>query len=110
MSKKITAITSSGDNLSSRFSLRFGQSKYFCIYNEEDGDNYFIENEYAAQRGGAGVAAAQKLINLGINKVVSGEFGRNVSSQFQRANIQMVTFSDGKKTIKDVIDFINAYH
>ena len=105
-----TAITSSGDNLLSSFNVRFGRAKYFCIYNEENGDISFIKNENANQRGGAGTKAVEKLIKLGVKKVISGDFGTKSSSLLEQANIQMVILSDGDKTIQEVIDFINAYH
>jgi len=101
-----TVITSKGKQLDSKFDLRFGRGAYFCVYDTETGKTEFIENEYANAQGGAGTKTAEKMVELGINKIISGDFGPKAKSLLNEFKIQMVIFQDDEKTIQEIIDIM----
>jgi len=96
-------ITSKGDSTDSYFDLRFGRGKYFCIYDSETGKNEFIENTNAGAQGGAGTKTSEKVIELGVKKVISGDFGPKAKDLLMKFGIQMVIISDSNKTIMEII-------
>jgi predicted Fe-Mo cluster-binding NifX family protein len=98
-----TVITSSGDNLSDRFDLRFGRAGWFCLLDEETGETSFIKNEYENAQGGAGTKAAEKMVELGVKKVISGDFGPKAKSLLEKFSIQMVILPDQEKSIEEII-------
>ena len=99
-----TVITSTGSNLDSEFDLRFGRGAWFCVVNEETGETSFIENELMNASGGAGTKAAEKMVELGVNKVISGDFGPKAKELLDKFNIQMVILQDDPKTVKEIIN------
>jgi len=98
-----TLITSKGDSTDSYFDQRFGRGKYFCIYDSETGKIDFIENINAEAQGGAGTKASEKVIELGVKKVISGDFGPKAKDLLMKFGIQMVMINDSSKTIMEII-------
>lgn len=99
-----TVITALGQSLDSTFDLRFGRATAFCIYDDETKEISFVENEQVHANGGAGTKTAQKMIELGIAKVVSGDFGPKAKSLFKEFNIQMIVLPDNQNTIQEIIN------
>ncbi|MCK5730073.1 MAG: dinitrogenase iron-molybdenum cofactor biosynthesis protein [Draconibacterium sp.] len=97
-------ITSTGDNLQSKFDLRFGRAGWFCLYDSEAKTAEFIENDNKDAKGGAGTKAVEKVAELGATKVISGDFGPKAKTLLERLKIQMVLFSESKKSVQDIID------
>ncbi len=104
-----TAITSIGNEMDSKFDLRFGRAGWFCIYNRKTGTTDFIENEYKDARGGAGTKAAETIAELGVTKVVSGDFGPKAKDLLQQLNIQMIIMDEASSSIQQIINSINNH-
>jgi predicted Fe-Mo cluster-binding NifX family protein len=101
-----TIITSNGDNLDSGFDLRFGRAGWFCLLDEETGETSFFENEHKEASHGAGTRVAEKVVELGAKRVISGDFGPKAKELLENFKIQMVLLSDDSKSIADIIDSI----
>jgi len=101
------AISSSGDNLSSKLDRRFGRCSFFAIYDTETKDVEFIVNPNKDVEEGAGPAAVQLVASVPVQKVVSGEFGFKMKSLLVDLRIQMIALKDSDKTIEDVIELLN---
>lgn len=97
-------ITSTGNHLNSKLDLRFGRAAWFCIYNAETKETEFIENENVNAQGGAGTKTAEKVAELGVNKVISGDFGPKAKSLLERFKIQMIILDEGNSTIQDILN------
>jgi len=103
-----TVITSTGNELGSHFDKRFGRAAWFCLYNEATGDISFIENDHANANGGAGTKAAEKMVELDIKKVISGDFGPKAKDLLEKFNIQMVIIQSDNDTIQDIINKLKS--
>ncbi|MFP4058937.1 MAG: NifB/NifX family molybdenum-iron cluster-binding protein [Bacteroidales bacterium] len=103
-----TVITSSGNSQDSQFDLRFGRTAWFCLYNETTGDVSFFENVYANAQGGAGQKAAEKMVELGVEKVISGDFGPKAKDLLDRFKIQMVIIQDDQITVEEIIQKLKS--
>jgi len=101
-----TLISSTGNNLDAGFDLRFGRAGWFCLLNEKTGETTFYENENKEASHGAGTKAVEKVVELGANRVISGDFGPKAKELLEKFNIQMVLLSDDSKSISDIIDSI----
>ncbi|VAX22843.1 hypothetical protein MNBD_IGNAVI01-2104 [hydrothermal vent metagenome] len=97
-------VTSTGKQLSSPFDLRFGRAAYLCLYDEKTGEINFIENKNAETNAGVGIQTAEKMAELGVGKVISGDFGPKAKSLLDKFNIQMVVLQNGNNTIQDIIN------
>lgn len=102
-----TIITAKENTTSSLFDLRFGRGAWFCIFDPNEKTTEFIKNEFADSQGGAGTKAAEKMVELNIKKVISGDFGPKAKELLTQFNIQMVILEDDEKTIEDIINLIS---
>lgn len=100
----ITVITSSGKELDSKIDLRFGRAANYCIYNEENQTVDFIENLNLNTSNGAGTKAAEKMVELKVDKIISGHYGPKAKELLDKFNIQLVIMNDEKLTIKEIIN------
>ena len=101
-----TIITAKDSDIMAEFDLRFGRGAFFCIYDSESKKTKFIKNEFAEAQGGAGTKTAEKMVELGISKVVSGDFGPKAKSLLNEFKIEMEVYQDDSKTIKDIIEIL----
>jgi predicted Fe-Mo cluster-binding NifX family protein len=100
-------ITSKGNNLNSKFDLRFGRCAWLCVYNTETKNTEFIENENKNINGSAGTKIAEKVAELGAESVISGDFGPKAKTLLEKLKIQMVIPKEGNKSIGEMIDQLN---
>lgn len=98
-----TVITSSGENLFSSFDMRFGRAEYFCVFDQAKGETQFIKNVNKDDSSGAGVKVAERMIELGVTKVVSGDFGPKAKDLLDKFNIQMVILQNAGLTVDDIV-------
>ncbi len=97
-------ITSSGNAVSSTFDLRFGRAAWFCLYDDETGATEFIENHDKDGQGGVGSKVSQMLIDKGVEKIISGDFGPKAKTLLAKFNVQMVVIQDDTRTISEILD------
>ena len=98
-----TVITSSGEDLQSSFDMRFGRAGYFCVLNQETGATEFLENKNKDASHGAGTKVAELMVELGVTKVVSGDFGPKAKELLEKFNIQMVVLQNAGLTVDDIV-------
>jgi len=98
-----TLISSTGNSLDAPFDLRFGRAAWFCLLDEESGEISFYENPYKHENQGAGGKVVEHAMELGVSKVISGDFGPKARDLLDRFNVQMVILTDHKQGIKDIV-------
>ena len=100
------AITSRGDSLDSEMDPRFGRCAYFVILDtDEESVIKAIPNEAAMAGGGAGIQAAQTVIDEDVEVVISGNFGPRAFDALYSGGIKIYTVSAG--TVKEALDSFN---
>jgi predicted Fe-Mo cluster-binding NifX family protein len=92
----------------SAFDMRFGRAAWFCLYDKDSGKLEFYENHHANSNHGAGTKAAEKMIELGVEKVISGDFGPKAKELLDKFNIQMVILQDDGLTIGKIIEKLKS--
>lgn len=73
---KRVAVSSTGEGLDSPVDPRFGRCSYFVVF-EGDGGHRAVKNVGQALGNGAGIQAAQQIIDLGVDAVITGDVGPN---------------------------------
>ena len=99
-----TVITSEGKKLSSPFDQRFGREACFCIVDDKIGKTEFITNEAVNAAHGSGRQAAEMMVELGVGKVVSGDFGPKAKELLEKFNIQMVMINENDLTVGEIVN------
>lgn len=85
--------------------ISFGRAPYFLIYDMETKEANFIENSAANSQGGAGIKAAQLIVDNGVDALITPRCGENAAQVVKIGKIEIY------KTINDNIeDNINAFN
>lgn len=95
------AITSTSNDESKEMDSRFGRCKYFVIYNTENETYTFIENKSLNLEQGAGIASAQKVIDMNVDVLLTGKLGPKAKKVIDASNI--LTYFYEKGTVKEVL-------
>ena len=77
--------------------ISFGRTPYFLIYDTETKESVFLDNSAAASQGGAGIKAAQTVIDSEAGVLITPRCGENAAEVINTANIKIY------KTINDSI-------
>lgn len=101
-----TLITSTGGSIDATFDKRYGRAAWFCLLDEESGKTEFFENEHVNATGGAGTKAAEKTVELGAQKVISGDFGPKAKDLLDKFKIQMVIIEEDDLKVQDIVERI----
>lgn len=83
----------------------FGRTPYFLIYDTESKEGLFIDNSAIASQGGAGIKAAQTIVDNKASVLITPRCGENAAEVIKAANIKIYkTLND---SIMDNIDALN---
>ncbi|EGW40205.1 NifB/NifX family molybdenum-iron cluster-binding protein [Desulfosporosinus sp. OT] len=83
----------------------FGRTPYYLIYDTESNESVFLDNSAVASQGGAGIKAAQTVVDNKVNALLTPRCGENAAEVIKAANIQLYkTIND---SLKDNIDAFN---
>ena len=88
------AVPSTGENLNSMISPRFGRAPGYLVIDSESKETKFIPNPAAGADRGAGVAAAQIIADQGVKAVVACFVGPNAFSALTAAGITVYQAGD----------------
>lgn len=84
----------------------FGRTPYFLIYDTESKDHVYLDNSAAASQGGAGIKAAQTIVDNNVSALITPRCGENAALVIKAANISIYkTLND---SVKENIDALNT--
>ena len=88
--------------------ISFGRTPLFLMVNAAPGEKEYLDNSAAASQGGAGIKAAQILVDHGVEVLVTPRCGENAAKVLEAAGValyksnvdsvedNLTAFSDGK--------------
>ncbi len=85
----IIAIPSDKESLDSAVCVSFGRAPFYCLYNTETQQSTFLVNTAADSPGGAGIKAAQLLVDNKANILITIRCGENAAKVLQPANVEL---------------------
>ncbi len=88
-------VTATAGDLNAQVDPRFGRCQYFVIVDSETMAFEAMANEAIAAPGGAGIQAAQTMVNKGVNVVISGNIGPNAFQVLSTAGVKIATGAYG---------------
>ncbi len=101
------AVTSQGNELSSPIDPRFGRAQWFIVVDTETGEHRAVDNAQnlnATQ--GAGVQAAQTVVDLQVEAVVTGNCGPKAFRVLETAGIKVCLGAAG--LVRDAVEHMTA--
>lgn len=84
------ALTCQGPSLQDDLDQRFGRAVALLIVDTQSHQVEVIDNEALAPSGGAGIAAAQRLVDREVAALITGQVGPNALSVLQAAGIRLL--------------------
>ncbi|WP_333860005.1 NifB/NifX family molybdenum-iron cluster-binding protein [Clostridium sp.] len=83
------AISAHGVEANSLLDMRFGRCKYFQIHNTDGGEIKVLENNGQFSGGGAGIAAAQQVLDENVDVIITGSLGPNAFKIIDKSGIKV---------------------
>jgi predicted Fe-Mo cluster-binding NifX family protein len=96
------AISSTGKDLDCQIDPRCGRCQYFIFLDSETMEFEAAENQGLTAMGGAGVQAAQLVVQKGVNALITGNLGPNAASALSASGIKVYLVPGG--TVKEVAE------
>ncbi|NLJ57571.1 MAG: dinitrogenase iron-molybdenum cofactor biosynthesis protein [Tissierellia bacterium] len=96
------AIPVDEKNLESKVHASFGRTPYFLIYDSPTKESVFIDNSGARSTGGAGIKAAQTIVDSKANILLTPRLGENAADVLKTSEIKI--YQTTKASAKDNID------
>jgi predicted Fe-Mo cluster-binding NifX family protein len=96
------AISAKENHMNSEVDPRFGRCSFFLLLDPETMEFEAISNQAGQAMGGAGVKAAQLVIDKGAEAVITGNCGPNAFQTLSAANVKLYTGAQG--TVKDMVE------
>ena len=91
-------------SLLSRVNPTLGKTKYFAVIDVVSLGEEYIENAAAADAGGAGVRAAQLIIDTGAKTLITHSCGQNAANVLEKGGIKLY-----KAEEKSILENIESY-
>lgn len=92
--------------LDSHVSPSFGRAPFFLVVDTGSGDFEAITNDAANAPGGAGIRAAQTIVDSGAKALVTFRCGQNAADVLKPAQIQLLTAQSG--TVGEHLELFKA--
>lgn len=100
-------VSSTSDSLDANVDARFGRCPYFIIVDSETMQFNAVVNDSTSSAHGAGIQAAQTVVNMGVNVVITGNVGPNAFNVLSATGLKIVTGVSG--SIRDAVNkYING--
>lgn len=80
----------------------FGRAPYFLIYDTETKESEFIDNSAATSAGGAGIKAAQTIVDTKVSALLTPRCGENAANVLEAADIKI--YKTMNISVKENID------
>jgi len=96
------AISATGPGVDAKVDEHFGRCPYLVFVDVNNMEAESISNPGAASQGGAGIAAAQAVVNKGIKVVITGNVGPNAYEVLSKAGVKV--FGNASVSVKEAIE------
>lgn len=83
----------------------FGRAPYFLIYDTASKKQEFLENGAEASRGGAGIKAAQFIVDQKVDAVLTPRCGQNAADVLEESAIKLYQ-TKGESIQENIDDFV----
>jgi len=100
------AIPSEGNTIESSVCQSFGRTYYFVVADSETLEYEVIDNQAVSSQGGAGIKAAQAVVDSGADAVVTFHCGQNAADVLNAADIKIMKAVPG--TVSEIIQKYKA--
>lgn len=102
----IIAIPVDDKSMESKVCISFGRAPYFLFYDTDAKAGTFFDNSAAASQGGAGIKAAQMIVDQCAGALLTPRCGQNAAEVLQAADVPL--FKTRGDSIRENVDAFRA--
>lgn len=95
-------VSASSNSLDANVDSRFGRCPYFLIVDSETMEFEVISNDSTNAAHGAGIQAAQTVVNNGVEVAITGNVGPNAFKVLSTTGIKVITGVSG--SVKEAVE------
>lgn len=99
-------VTATAGDLNAQVDPMFGRSQYFVFVDSDTMAFEAMANEAIAASGGAGIQAAQTVVNKRVDVLISGNVGPNAFQVLSTAGVKIATGAYG--TVQEAVEMYKA--
>ena len=99
------AIPVEDNKIESGVGISFGRTPYFMFYDVDTKESSFVYNSAADSQGGAGIKAAQLIVDSKAEVLLTPRCGQNAAEVLQAGNVKMFK-TVGTSIMGNIQDFI----
>ncbi len=96
------AIPADDKDMETTVCVSFGRAPYFLIYDTQTKESVFLDNGAVASAGGAGIKAAQAIVDNNVDALMTPRCGENAAQVLKAADITI--YKATTAPLKDNID------
>ncbi len=101
------AVTAQGPERTSTVDLRFARAKCFVVADVDSGTHEAFDNKQNVNAvSGAGIQAAQRIVDLGVDAVITGNIGPNAFKALAAAHTKVFLVKGG--TVQEALERFSA--
>lgn len=100
------AIPVEENNIETAVCPSFGRTPYFLIYDTQTKMYEFMDNSAAASLGGAGIKAAQAIVDANVEALLTPRCGENAAEVLQKENVRIYKIKGD--SVRENIDLFQA--
>jgi predicted Fe-Mo cluster-binding NifX family protein len=101
------SIPTDEKSLDSNVCVSFGRTPYYLIYDTDTEESVFIDNSAATSAGGAGIKAAQIVVDSKANVLLTPRLGENAAEVLKAADIKIYKTAPGN-ALENILQFIDG--
>lgn len=90
----IIAIPVDDKNIKGNVCVSFGRAPYYMFFDTDNNDSSFINNSAANSQGGAGIKAAQIIVDNNADVLITPRCGQNAAEVLIAANVKIYKSSN----------------
>lgn len=99
-------ISSTRDHENAIADRRFGRCPYYAIYDDQNKTYDYMDNGAIAETHGAGLKAAQSIVDAGVEVVITGQVGPNAMEVLEAGKIGIYEMQGNK--VNEQIQYLQA--
>lgn len=82
-------------SIDAKVSTHFGRTQYYLAYDDTTREYDIVENTASMSQGGAGIKAAQTVVDLGAEVLITPRLGENAAEVLRAAGIRLYASVEG---------------
>lgn len=82
-------------SIDANVSTHFGRTQYYLAYDDTTREYDIVENTASTSQGGAGIKAAQTVVDLGAEVLITPRLGENAAEVLRAAGIRLYASVEG---------------